>query len=708
MDNNTKNRTFRFTIIFIMTCMILLSSGLVFLFSSWTGKDSVSYLTEKLMSQILSHTLDKSLNFFDVASVNSKLSQRLAYSGMLNTEDFEEVVSYSKEVLKFYPHFESIYFGDILGNMVMIKKMEDQTLSVKFILRKRKRTAKTYWFHQNEKFKAEFPDLVEDDDKAYDPRKRAWYKKASEAGKQVWTDAYIFFTDRKPGITSATPIYDKDGVFKGVMSVDIGLADLSYFLSTLKMHPEDRIFLLNEKNEIVALPAQNASDIDKLIFKYKEDNEDKMRLYTIDESLDPIFKLSYNFNQKKKEKGSYITFPHNNEQYIALFTTFPSSSDLKWRIGIVMPERNFMEKIYFNNRLTLAFCIAFVIIALFVGIFFSKRVSYPLALLATEMDKIKEFELDSGNKIVSNLAEVNNISSSFERMRTAIKSFMKYVPAELVKDLVHMQKEAVLGGERKNLTIFFSDIAGFTSISEKLSPEALVDCLEEYLSVMSDEILDTGGTVDKYIGDAVMAFWGAPRDYQDHAIRACTSALNAQKRIALLTEKWAAEGKPEFYTRIGICSGDVIVGNMGSNKRINYTVIGDKVNLASRLESLNKVYGTRVIVSESTYELAKSHFEFCLVDKVAVKGKHEAVAIYELIEEKGRLPLEKLEFIKIFEDAFKLYQEQKFESALDLFKYLEREEPEKEYIRVFIQRCESYSEHPPSEDWNGVFIAKSK
>ena len=205
-----------------------------------------------------------------------------------------------------------------------------------------------------------------------------------------------------------------------------------------------------------------------------------------------------------------------------------------------------------------------------------------------------------------------------------------------------------------------------------------------------------------------MAFWGAPRVYEDHAVRACRAALVCQRKLEETFEIWRIEGKPEFYTRIGIASGDVIVGNMGSSKRINYTVIGDTVNLASRLEGLNKAYGTQIVVSETTYLAAKHAFEFCMVDRVAVKGKNQAVAIYELLGEKGKMNRDKLEFISTFEEALRLYQEQKFKRALEVFRYLVKQEPDKEYIGVFIKRCEVYLENPPSFSWDGVFVATSK
>lgn len=709
-------RTFRFTIIFILTSLIVLSSGMVYLLSYYSGKDSIEYLSDKLMKRIASHTLDRSLSFLRAATKGSQLSEKLVETGIIHTNNTRSVVSYSRELLNLYPQFEAIYYGDIQGNFFMVKKMEDRSISLKKVLRNpKKKQATIIWEHTNPKYAQVFPNSKKSQENAYDPRKRPWYINATEKKALIWTDAYIFSSDKKPGISCASPVYDEQNNLQGVISIDIGLGGISYFLANMRISDSDQIFILDRKEELIAIPAKDPKALNKLVQTYQKDGKQKYRFLKISESKNEILTSSYqvykNPGQATKHNDGKI---HNDiitvqgEKYISMYIPFPKDSGFDWKIGIVMPEKNFMGKIAENNRMTLIFCVVFVILSTTSGIWFSKRVSEPLRLLADEMDKIKEFRLDTGKTVASNLAEVSNIASSFERMRTALRSFMKYVPAELVRDLVHMQKEAVLGGEKKELTILFSDIANFTSISEKLTPEELVDNLEEYLSVLSEQILEDGGTVDKYIGDAIMAFWGAPRDQKDHAIRACRSALICQQKLIRLFNKWEKQGKPAFHTRIGLNSSEVIVGNMGSSKRINYTVIGDGVNLASRLEALNKMYGTRILVSESTYEMARSHYEFCLLDVVAVKGKTQGVPIYELVAEKGKLPLGKREFIDMYQEGFRLYKEQKFKQAEEIFKYLEREHPDGGFVRVFIDRCEQYLAEPPDQQWNGVFVATSK
>lgn len=220
-------------------------------------------------------------------------------------------------------------------------------------------------------------------------------------------------------------------------------------------------------------------------------------------------------------------------------------------------------------------------------------------------------------------------SSTEERDKRKIKAmFGKYVSPDVVSQMLDNPPE--LGGVDRELTVFFSDIRGFTSLSETLTPQELVKHLNEYLSAMTDIILDTGGTLDKYVGDEVMCFWGAPLEVKDHAYRACKCALLQQAKLAELNASWPAEKR--FGIGIGLNTGIMTVGNMGSQGRMNYTLMGDNVNLGARLEGTNKIYGTMIIVSEYTYALVKDQFIFRELDTIRVKGKNRPVVIYELVD----------------------------------------------------------------------------
>ncbi len=255
------------------------------------------------------------------------------------------------------------------------------------------------------------------------------------------------------------------------------------------------------------------------------------------------------------------------------------------------------------------------------------------------------------------------------RQRALIKTmFSTYVNPSVVDELIANPEKLTLGGQRKELTVLFSDIEGFTTISQKMDPENLVKLLNEYLDTMSAVIFQHDGTLDKYEGDAIMAFWGAPIPQADHALRACRSALAMRNALSELNMRWVEEGKPPFGMRIGVNTGEMIVGNMGSSGKFAYTVIGDSVNLASRLEGANKEYHSALMVSARTYDLVKSDILGRELDIITVKGRSEAVAVYELLDARGDVVTGDLaKFLEHYGEGMKYYHEHRWEFAYAAF-----------------------------------------
>jgi adenylate cyclase len=290
------------------------------------------------------------------------------------------------------------------------------------------------------------------------------------------------------------------------------------------------------------------------------------------------------------------------------------------------------------------------------------------------------------------------------------QTFAKYVSPAIVEELLSDPKNIELGGRKTNLTVFFSDVRGFTTISEKLDPRALSDLLNSYLTPMTELVFKNRGTLDKYMGDAVMAFFGAPIPYQDHAKYACRCALQSVKKLFELQEEYEKRGLPIIDIGIGLNTGEVSVGNMGSQTVRSYTVMGDAVNLASRLEGINKTYGTRIIISEFTYNQVKDDFICREVDWVRVKGKALPVKIYELIAE-GKIqqqPSATQELLKWFQDGYAKYHEKSWSLALDCFTTALNLKPDDEVSKVYLSRCQEYLVEPPPDNWDGVFVMKTK
>ena len=286
--------------------------------------------------------------------------------------------------------------------------------------------------------------------------------------------------------------------------------------------------------------------------------------------------------------------------------------------------------------------------------------------------------------------------------------FDKYMAAEVVDEIMRNPEAIRLGGEKKELSVFFSDVAGFTSISEQLDPETLVELLNKYLSAMTDIILRHRGNVNKYQGDGIMAIFGAPRGDPNHASLACFAALDSQSELAKRREQWRAEGQPEISARIGINSGWLVVGNMGSQARMEYTVMGDTVNLASRLEGANKFYDTLILLGPRTYELAARDIEAREVDLMRVKGKKEPVVVFELLARKGHLSADQHRVIETYLEGLEAYKRRDFKTAAAQFEAALALDPRDGPSRVYLERAKEYLVAPPPANWDGVYELKSK
>ncbi|HEY0702552.1 MAG TPA: adenylate/guanylate cyclase domain-containing protein [Candidatus Acidoferrales bacterium] len=288
------------------------------------------------------------------------------------------------------------------------------------------------------------------------------------------------------------------------------------------------------------------------------------------------------------------------------------------------------------------------------------------------------------------------------------KTFSQYLSPGVI-ELIEKDPEKYIrtGGEMKELTILFSDIRGFTTISEKLTPDELVQLLNEYFGQMTEIVFDTNGTLDKYIGDAIMAFWGSPYPQEDHAFRSCSCALQMVSGLAKLNEKLRAAGRPPIGIGIGLNTGAVNVGNMGSARRLSWTVMGDNVNLASRLEGITKEYHVQLIISEATYRQVSSQFVCRELDKIRVKGKTLPVNIYELMDVAKNRALHQ-SLLDGFDGAMQEYRKQNWGRAAELFAEVLSSFPDDGPTQVFLERAVEFSENAPEGEWDGVYVMKTK
>ncbi len=354
----------------------------------------------------------------------------------------------------------------------------------------------------------------------------------------------------------------------------------------------------------------------------------------------------------------------------------------------------------FRGFLGLVLCITIIFIYSGVAIymFIGKRLLIPLIAPAFATVLLNYISVVTYNYIVE------------RKQKAKIKGmFSQYLPGSVVNELIKNPDMLALGGEERVMTVIFSDVAGFTTISEKLSPTELVELLNEYLTAMSDVIFKYNGIIDKYEGDAIMAEFGAPLPDENHAVNACLAAIDMQAELAILREKLLKEGKSEIRARVGINSGSMVVGNMGSSMTFDYTVMGDNVNLSSRLEGANKEYGTYIMCSEATRKMAEHAIITRELDLLRVKGKREGVLVHEILAKKNDgLSDKKQNVIDIYLKGLAAYKERRWDDGIKIFTEAISIDKDDTPSSVYLERCKEFKINPPPDNWDGIFTMKTK
>jgi class 3 adenylate cyclase len=472
---------------------------------------------------------------------------------------------------------------------------------------------------------------------------------------------------------------------------------------------ELRSFTINERPFVVSSTMSNTF-MKKMLVDLLPDKRqqlwivDRKTLSIIASSMNSLGALYQDYIPENKEFGMRIF----DDKY--LVSSGYEQQDLDWVVVLSIPSELFagqIMKTYITNIPGVAFIV--LLLSIFVSVLITNAISLPLKRISDKMLQVATLDFceDEGragalksfeSEKFSNFKEINQIHSAMAAMTTALKSFSKYVPSDVVTLLVRLKREAVLGVDENDLTIMFTDIANFTSIAEDIRKEDLVTLMGEYFRELSQIIIASDGIVDKYIGDAVMSFWNAPLALEDHALTACTVALKIQKRLELLKKQWLQKGYPLINTRIGINTGLALVGNFGSPNRLNYTCLGDAVNLASRLEALNKIYSTDIIISESTYEQVKHVFLCRPLDIVAVKGKTQAVQVYELIDFiKDELSID-IEMINTYNKGYQFFLNGDLSKAANCFEEFLQVYPNDVPASKHYKQCVSFE----GGSWNPV------
>jgi adenylate cyclase len=534
----------------------------------------------------------------------------------------------------------------------------------------------------------------------------------SRAGRAIWSDLHYAEADaalptaeRRVVLSIQKAVFDAAGTFLGVLRVSLATHELDAIVGKNPSDPDDphRVVLLSVDGPRVNLvarlgPTDRMTEVDGgLRFTPERPSAELAALLAspLVQGLDAVHPSA---------RGAVTV---GGERFLATLRELDlgRGGTTGWMVAVLVPEAHYTRDLARNER---TFAVAFaatIALVLLIGIITLAVVRRGLRRILVSTRSMRAFDFAAADSH-SVFREVDDVMGGLERAKTVTRAMARYVPLDLVRRLFDENREPTLGGEPVELSLLFTDIEGFTTLAEKLPPDRLAERLGDYLDAMTVAVQATGGTIDKFIGDAVMAFWNAPVPVADHAKQLCRATLDAMEATRKLYASPRWDGLPPLVTRFGLHRTRALVGNFGAPGRLSYTALGDGVNLAARLEPLCKQYGVVTLASEAVVAEARDAFVFRRIDRVAVKGKTQGVEVYELlgaVEDGDRIP--RLAEARRYERAFEAYVARNFAAAIELLAPQCDVDPPSAVLR---KRCDTYLVKPPPEGWDGVFVASSK
>jgi adenylate cyclase len=533
----------------------------------------------------------------------------------------------------------------------------------------------------------------------YHVSRQFWFKAALDASGPVWSDIYTLPDGKSLGVTLARRL-NQMGDTSGIISVTIELDRLSKFLDEIELG-NGTVFVTNVYGELVAARHAMLDEMDDgmpaMLAKIGEVDLAGPRLAAAALTLAGV-----NLADIAETSHFEVNDPADATPY---FVTLAPLGAMNLSVAIVIPRSDVLGDIDRNTLRVVTAIAVFVLVMALVAVFVSRRyVAQPLAAVGDNLRALEDFGLDRVRPVPSRLAEIDRLSDATQRMATSLGSFAKFIPTELVRTLFAQGVEAKPGGETRELTILFMDLANFTRISEALG-DRVIELLGDYLSEMSVLIEREKGTIDKFIGDGIMAFWNAPLSVPDHAMAACRAALACQQRLEEMRAS-AVPGAPPLEARIGINTGAVLVGNIGSRGRLNYSAVGDPVNVASRLEALNKLYGTAIMLGEDSAARLGERAVLRELDRVAVFGRVGGATIFELVGLAVEMSVP--DWIAPYEQALAAYRSCLWDEADSLFGRVVALKPGDRASLLMRERIAAFRQVPPPPDWDGLAVIDRK
>jgi adenylate cyclase len=692
--------------------LILALAGTLFVVNVRAGREIADVLGDRFLDRTQALATERLDGFFQPVLLALRTAQSMARDGVMTPADVGRSNAVYLPILRAHPQITSLATGDEEGYSYRIGAEDDGSWLVRVtpagppgpprvasfqVLDAQGRVLRAY-----------------EEETTFEPRARPWYVGAQErlaaagsagAAEIFWTQPFILNTSKNPGIAAALPFAGPDGQ-PYMMTFNLMLTKLSDFTASLRPTPHGKAFVLarDEEDQLRVLGTPQDDRFATSEARIERVKRLGNRMPSLAELDQPALEASAARFAEAEREGVRTSFriERGEDAWRFAYTPYHLGGGRSLWIGVAVPESDMLGPVQAQQRTILRVSALALLGALVLALLLSRVYSRPLRRLAAESERITQLDLGPSEPVRTHVLEAHQLADAQERMREALASFSRYVPTEVVRRLLHQGEAARLGGRVRDVTLLFTDIRGFTTISESLDPQVLTEHLAEYFDGLLTIIHRHGGVVDKMVGDAVMALWGAPAEDPDHVAHAVAAALEMDVWLRAFEVRCGETDRPALVTHLGLASGPAFVGNIGAAQRLNYTAIGDTVNLASRLEGASTPYGVRVLVSSDVRARAGDGFVWRLVDRVAVRGKNVPEAVYEPLGRQGAVDAVTLRFAAVYERAYQHYQERAFREALEVLAEVPAERAKDRSVQYLGQLCHWYLDDAPPSDWDGV------
>jgi adenylate cyclase len=692
MNRSRRSIPFHVTLLTLMVLIVLpLATALL-----WLGWHAVDQLEDRSVGHRMA-ALDSAVEEFLVSglqvvvAVGSTLAETQAFAPGSTVSDDERLRQLAA-VIRRYPAMAAIYVGYDDGRFFYVGQSEMMSIAqrlefgapdapallVRLLASGDGMRRETSWFELADGSRSPAQTRTID----FDPRVRPWYVEAVKARSPVLTEPYSFAQTKVVGVSAGVPL--RQG---GVIGFDFTLDTLSRLISDYRFTPNSVIMVASHTG--VVFMESEACRIDETQCLSGEDEVRAAMRIAINRAVG---------GGERVERDVLL----GGRDYRLLVHQMPPAMGRRYMVAAAVPivelsadSRALLE------RAGMAAAVA-VVLAILGVLFASLLLSRSISRVAAKTERIRDLDFSDRAPVDSRITEIVRLSDSVERMREGLEVFGRYVSKNLVHQIMRSPDTAGVGGTRREITVMFTDIEGFSRLSETMEPELLTNRLSRYFDALGSAILANRGTIDKYIGDGIMAFWNAPEPDSDHVANACRAALQAAAASRQLSEKWRQRGRPGFRTRFGLHTGPAVVGNVGAREHINYTLVGAVANQASRLEGLNKVYGTEILASGEVARATADRFVWRPVDRIVAAGTTEAHDIHEPMGE-IETASEHAGFLERWQAARGAYNDGRFDEALASFRAAEALRPDDGACLVFIERCAQFLRGGPPGGWDGTW-----